>query len=92
MICAAKRADGYSFGSPLVDKSAILTFLRSHNPTGYGEGYVEDFVSGASTGIPDNAYEIGDLFWRDRDIYNFERHDLVLRPDFLASVREQLAG
>lgn len=70
-------------------KSAILDFMRSYEPYGVCEGYVHDHMTGKDvSGLVDYSCEAGDLIWFNSDIYNFERYDMELNPEFCARVLE----
>ena len=86
MICATTKTSGWAFGVENPNKPEILSFMRSHEPNGFAEGRAVDRVSGERLPFCDNGYEIGELFYRESDIYNFEKHDMELDDAFCKAV------
>lgn len=92
MICAINRKSERVFGVINPNKKAILAFMRSNDPNGFGEGRILDRVTGKTVEPYDNGYEVGELFYRDSDIYHFDKYDMELNPDFCKAALRMARG
>ena len=77
----------YRLGEPVENKEAVLAAMRSFAPTGFSEGPDFDYATGQVVKSENCAgYRYGQLVWTDEQIYNFERHDLALNPEFCEAI------
>lgn len=77
----------YRLGEPIENKEAVLTAMRSFAPTAYSEGPDLDYVTGQVVKDGDCAgYRYGQIIWTDEQIYNFDKYDLVLNPEFCEAI------
>ena len=77
----------YTFGVKNERKVEILAAMESFSPTAVAEGPARDLVTREDVGEnPDVGYRYGDLLWTGEQMYNFEKHDLLLNPDFCDSI------
>ncbi|MBM7000548.1 hypothetical protein I3I95_10565 [bacterium] len=82
-VWAVKAGHEAELGAPDPRKGDILRFMRSRKPFAYAEGFVTDCVTRKSASrCIECVYEAGDLRWCESDVYNLERHDLRLNPEF----------
>ena len=89
MILARNYKATPVLGKANPNKTSILKVMKSGDVDGLGEGYVRDFATGSiNKGITNDAYILGDLFWRSEDTYNFEFNDMELSPEFCARALE----
>lgn len=91
MICAVRDhrvAAPHVLGVPNPSKGAILEFMRSGEEDAIWEGYIRDYKSGEYA-VPKTVgieYTAHGLYWSNEDVYNFERYDLELLPEFCEAV------
>ena len=77
----------YTFGVRNEHKAEIIAAMRSFEPTALSESPACDLVTGEVVGsTPDVGYKYGNLVWTGEQIYNFERHNLLLNPEFCEAI------
>lgn len=77
----------YTLGVRNDRKAEILAAMTSFEPTALSEGYAHDYATGEVIAEkPDEGYDYGGLLWTGEQIYNFDKHNLVLNPDFCDAI------
>lgn len=83
MISAVENRHKADLGEQDPRKADLLRFMRSREPSAIAEGFVEDYATGRYVmGKVECAYEVGDLWWNNSDIYNLDHHDVRINPEF----------
>lgn len=66
------------------NKAKVLEYMKRDSfEVAAAAGYIFDAVAEEYTKIPLLAYEDGEYSWDGREIFYFERYDLMLKPEFI---------
>lgn len=71
------------------EKSALLQYMKSHEPCAFTSQPVEDVLSGKIVLDADNARSDGLYRWYESEIYHLEKYNLRLNDDFIQHVLSQ---
>ena len=70
-------------------KQMLINYMESINPNS-AAGYVEDFVAGRITTIPDVGYEDDQYYWSSQDIYYLKKYNIAVESHFIDHVNKKI--
>ena len=77
----------YTLNQAHPDKDRILSAMKSFEPNACAEGCDTDYSTGTEVSdVSGWGYLYHDLLWTSEQVYNFEKHDLVLNPEFCEAI------